>query len=572
VRLQPTILVLVLTFLAVASRGHAQTALPPPIYGTDSPPAVTPSEKPGSTPLAVAQKPDQEVIASSTSQLPAGGNEAGSSATKTDPVHVDGSVRRAGFETRTPQAPGAGASALAVAVEGPTQTAPGEAMLCQVVVRNLGSLVVSQVRVELPLPSGARLLSVDPAPDVPGPKLAWQIGNLEAGGERRLKLDIQTPTSGEMLLNPNVSFAAAIGLRTRLDRPAFSITQTIPETVHRGDVVPIAINVTNNGTTPLSDIRINAHLPEGLHHTMGQDLACRIDQLAVGGTQRLQLEPRAALLGKYVTEVEATANGGVKTNSRAVVHIAETGLTLRMDGPDQVPVGREADLRVVLGNNSSQRTPATRVVLQVPEGLVVVAASQGATTDSARLVSWALPALEPGTSQTATLRLRPRLPGDWTVEASAVLGSTVNVNQQRTLHAEGAPGLAVELRVEEDPLEVGSETILEARVVNTGTFPAQQVHVDIRLPETVQLVDASGAAPERVEGAGVSFAALAELGPRQQAVYRCRVRGLRPGEQRVQVEVLAKGLKQSLHEEARCRVLLATRHPNGPGPSGEPSR
>ncbi len=574
-RRQTTFLVLVLACLAGPSVGRAQTALPPPIYGTDSPPGTASSDPSDKAVGVVPARPEFEVLATSPPQPTPGSTDPVPATTTSEPVHVDGSVHQAGYQgdSRPAQPVSPAASAVAVAVEGPTQTTPGEAMRCAIVVRNLGSLVVAQVRVELTLPNGARLLSVKPAPDGPGPKLTWPIGNLEAGGERRLELDIQTPSSGELLLAPSVSFTAAIGLRTRLERPAFAITQSIPDSVHRGDKVPIAIQVSNNGTTALTNVLVRVKLPkEGLTHALGSAPECLIKQLAVGETQRLQIEPQATGLGKHINEIEATADGGITTTSRAVVNVTETGLTLRLDGLDQLPVGRQGDLRVVLGNSSNQRTPAAHVTLQVPDGLVVVAASPGATTDSARLVSWALPALDPGTSQTATLRLQPRLPGDWTVEATAALGSAVTVTQQRSVHAEGTPGLAVEVRVEEEPLEVGSNTFLEARILNNGTFPAQDLQVNVRLPETVLLVDATGAAPGRVQGSLVSFAPLAELSPRQQAVYRCRIRGLRPGEQRVQVEVLAKGLKQALHEEARCRVLLATLNQTAPTSSGEQAK
>ncbi len=283
-----------------------------------------------------------------------------------------------------------------------------------------------------------------------------------AGGVRRLKLDIQTPTSGELLLVPSVSFAAAIGLRTRLERPAFAITQTIPDNVHRGDKVPIAIRVSNNGATALTNVLVRVKLPKELTHPMGSAPECLIKQLAVGETQKLQLEPQANLVGKDVNVVEATADGGIQTTSRAVVNVTETGLTLRLDGPDQLPVGQQGDLRVVLGeqqHRSEERPRPHRASSRSPMAWWWWPPARARPpTRPGWCPLQRLPALDPGTSQTAT----PAAAGassrrlDRGGHRCARLRGGRDPAAHR-VHAEGIPGLAVEVHVEEDRSRVGSE-------------------------------------------------------------------------------------------------------------------
>src|SRR5205823_6448563 len=81
---------------------------------------------------------------------------------------------------------------------GPAQVPIGQSLSCVLVVRNHGPAAVAGVRVELPLPPGARALATEPAGEARNEQITWQLGNLEAGGERRLRATLQPGTAGEV--------------------------------------------------------------------------------------------------------------------------------------------------------------------------------------------------------------------------------------------------------------------------------------------------------------------------------------------------------------------------------------
>src|SRR5262249_58636159 len=77
-------------------------------------------------------------------------------------------------------------SQLSVEAIGPAAREAGQPLAYDIVARNTGAVVVASVRVEDRLPAGARLLHAEPAPAVRDGRLSWELGNLGAGGERRL--------------------------------------------------------------------------------------------------------------------------------------------------------------------------------------------------------------------------------------------------------------------------------------------------------------------------------------------------------------------------------------------------
>src|SRR4051794_5457963 len=91
-------------------------------------------------------------------------------------------------DAATSREPGRGGpAAVTVEVAGPARLAPGEALTATVRVRNVGGAVAAQVRVEVPLPAGTKLVSAEPAAVARGDRLTWALGNLDAGAERLLR-------------------------------------------------------------------------------------------------------------------------------------------------------------------------------------------------------------------------------------------------------------------------------------------------------------------------------------------------------------------------------------------------
>ena len=84
----------------------------------------------------------------------------------------------------------------------------GKDVAYEIVVKNAGPMAVSGVKVEEELPVGARYLSGEPLAEVSATTLAWSLGELPAGAEKRLKVTVKPAGEGDYRTSPKVTFTA----------------------------------------------------------------------------------------------------------------------------------------------------------------------------------------------------------------------------------------------------------------------------------------------------------------------------------------------------------------------------
>jgi uncharacterized repeat protein (TIGR01451 family) len=210
---------------------------------------------------------------------------------------------------------------VSVELAGPASVALGEPLHYELIVRNTGDSPAGRVQVEDPLPSGANVLQTEPGAERRGDSLIWDLGTLAAGAERRLKVDLQHFGIARMPQPPRVAYTAAAGLRTQVVRPAFVVALFGPTTVERGATVPFQIQLSNNGTTPIRNIVLRDQLPPGLSYPRGYLIEAGVGDLEPGQSRSVRLEAAAAQVGRYVNEIVAVADGGLRATSRCALEV-----------------------------------------------------------------------------------------------------------------------------------------------------------------------------------------------------------------------------------------------------------
>src|SRR5262249_8737526 len=151
-----------------------------------------------------------------------------------------------------------------------------------ITVRNPGSVAVAGVRVEVPLPLGVRLLASEPLAEARDGRVSWEVGNLEAGGSRRLQLQGQPAGPGGRAPPPGAVVGGASGVHADVVRPPFSVGVTTPEKVVPGAPVGLEIQLANHRDTPIQHAVLRAELPPGLRHPQGNLIEADIGSLDPG--------------------------------------------------------------------------------------------------------------------------------------------------------------------------------------------------------------------------------------------------------------------------------------------------
>ncbi len=348
-------------------------------------------------------------------------------------------------ETTVPAENGKASSALVVQVTGPETAAPGVPATYQILVRNAGSTPLLGVRVEQEAPEGLQVTLTEPDAVREPRRLVWQLGNLDAGAERRLKLEVVPGSVRELTIRPTATFTGSAGVRTRIpqaaapapsappvvarspDRatanpgPALTVTQAGPEAIERGQRLVIQIRVTNVGETPLSGVMVHDQLPAAFRHPQGAQIETQVDVLAPGQTITVPLEVQAVQAGRPINEVVVWSREGQVARSRWSLAITEPTLRYQLTAPRQAALGGPVDVRIEVHNVGQAPARKLRVTLTHAEGLEITALSQGGQHDRpGRSASWQLETLPAGNQPLILVaRLRGLKPGEWGYQAQA---------------------------------------------------------------------------------------------------------------------------------------------------------
>jgi hypothetical protein len=427
---------------------------------------------------------------------------------------------------------------LVVERAAPAQVAAGKPLAYEIIVRNVGAAEARWVRVEELLPAGAVVTATEPRAEVHGTALVWEVGALAPAAESRLRVTMQPPAEGDVSATATVTCAVTSTLHARVVRSGLSLTVTDPPPAQVGRKVTFQIRLANNTPAPLERLMLRARLSEGLQHPQGTLIEAVIPALAAGEVKTVPLEVTAAKAGRATLSARLTA-AGTEQSADAAVEIAGAA------APAPVPP-------VVTGSPEVKPTPAPAPapVLSPPPPALPPAAppekKPAATPDL-------LPSLPP-----------PPPPPDLPMPQAHVFppGST-----GKPIASAGGPAVSLDLADADAALEVGRETTYEIRVLNQGAVPTRDVLVKAVVPDEMALVraDGPGGQQAKVQGKEVAFGPLASLDGQGSAVYRVRVKALKPGDGRFQARLQCGEMARPLSQEVSTRVYTDEAPAGGAG-------
>ncbi len=544
------------------------TIAPAPFQSpTTGPTKVPPSvfDLPGTTPAPTVR---DAVIFPPTSPTPAPTTGA------TKPVLLEQPALPAAspaFALGTPL-PSRQAPSVTVEFVAPESVSVGQSLTYELLVRNVGTSAVMNLRVEDELPARCALVGTDPAAETTGERLAWSIGTLEAGVEKRIKVTVKPSDEGDLRSRAVVTFAAVVDARVKVTRPKISVVVTGSETARVGDKVAFQIQLANTGTGTASRITLQARFSDGFTHPQGSVIEAELAGLPAGQTKTLSLEAIAAKSGPQTCILVASADGGAPETAKSSVVIVEPMLQVKQAGPGTVIVRSEPVYQIELTNPGSATTDPVQLWTTLPIGFEFLQATDGGNfVEANRAIGWKLPGLLAGQTKVVSLKVRSSAPAEGVIrtvataisEAVPAVGVVaadhrmgakgLEARTETAVKAEGIAALRFEVSDIDDPVEVGKEAVYEIRIVNQGTGPSANVQIVADLAEGTSAAGATGPTAGRVTGQQIVFEAIPLFGVKAEAVYRVRVRGDGPGEHRFRVRLACDHIKTPISKEENTR-------------------
>ncbi len=432
----------------------------------------------------------------------------------------------------------------------------GRPLLTELVLRNVGGAPAHQVRVEAELPPKVESVASEPKAELQGDRLLFpRIDTLNAGEERRLRIQFKTTGEGDVTTKATVTFSSQVAQTTKVTRPKLAIKKTGPASAAVGESITFRIELANVGTGPAEGVLVRDQLPPGLQHAAGEFIEADVGTLAPGQTRSIDLTVKAVAKGKLVNEVVATGEDDLKVSDSTTVVVGQPVLKLSKRGPAQVFVNAEAVFTLDLANPGDAPARNVEVVDALPAGVRFAGASDAGRYDKdSHSVQWRLDALQPNESRQLLVKVQAAQAGEWKNQAAAHALPGLTDSAQAMLTVLGVPAILLEVVDLDDPLEVGAETVYEIRVVNQGTAAHTNVQVLVVAPEGMTPARVQADAPHRIQGQQVIFEPLPRLASKADLVYRVFVRGDAPGDHRIKVQLSSDQLRIPVAEEESTRV------------------
>jgi uncharacterized repeat protein (TIGR01451 family) len=322
-----------------------------------------------------------------------------------------------------------------------------------------------------------------------------------------------------------------------------------------GDPAHFVLTVSNPGDHPAEKVVIHAAVSDGLESSRGPKTAYDLGNLAPGETRSVQVICAAKAGGPQQCEATAEAEGGLKAADKAAVQVTAPRLDLEVVGPKLRYLDRKALYTFKVTNPGAAVAGNVTVQDVLPAGFKFVGASDGGRHDfSTRTVSWYLGELPPGQSKAVTMEVQAVAAGEHVHKIEAHASRGVKAAGECVTRVEGLSAILMEVVDTEDPVEVGTDTVYEVRVTNTGSKTEGDVKLTCVIPPQMRFKAAQGPARFVQNGNEVAFEPLPQLAPRADAVYRITVTAAAKGDARFKAMLTSGSLTTPVTKEESTRV------------------
>jgi uncharacterized repeat protein (TIGR01451 family) len=402
------------------------------------------------------------------------------------------------------------------------------------IVRNVGNATAFEVQVTDAIPKGSKLVRTLPEAERVGVDgLLWKLGELVAGQESTISMELIPETEGEIGSVASIKFEAQASVRTISTQPRISVKQTAVSELLGGESTTIFIDVTNTGTGTARDVQLEEDVPSLFRHSTGaKALLQQVGDLAPGETQRFDIELTALEAGKANNVVRATAINAATSESVFPIEVKAPKLQLHLVGPRIRHLERPSPYEAVIENTGTAVAKDLYIVARLPRGMNFISATnEGTYLPDQHAVAWNLEELAAGTKAKTELTLLPVEEGRFVLLMTSEAIGTRADPVEREVNVEGQSELTFNIDDDHDPIETQGVTTYSVQITNVGTRPDTNIQLAVELPEGATLEQVHAPLPYQSNGRSIAFAPLTSLSPKDQVTLKIAVRHNREGTQ-----------------------------------------
>jgi uncharacterized repeat protein (TIGR01451 family) len=431
-----------------------------------------------------------------------------------------------------------------------SKTMPAEAVLGEPFTYELKPMATGcagNVIVTDTLPDGVTLVSTEPQASVSGNQLTWNLGNMDAGESKTLKVTVKPTKEGTLFSCATVKADPRVCAQTVVGRPQLAIDKTGPEVAQLGADVDYNITVKNTGTAVAKGVVVTDKYPAGLGGV--SEKTFNVGDLAPGQSRTIPVKLKAAERGRHCNVAVATSSNAGTVQDDACTTVVKPGLKLVKTGPEKQFVNKQATYKLVASNTGDTELTGVVVTDTAPPQTKIVSAP-GATV-SGNTATWNVGSLKPGENKEFSVVLTSSQSGRWCNVASVNTTQGLRENAEACTTWIGVSAILVEVVDDPDPILVGETTVYTIRLTNQGNADLLNVTTVAQYLKEITPISTQGGT---IEGKTVKFPVVPRIAPKQSVTYTITGKGVEVGDHRLKVIVNEETLLSPVVEEESSRV------------------
>ena len=450
---------------------------------------------------------------------------------------------------------GAQSPSITIQKLAPEEIQVGKRCTFAIRIQNSGQRTAQNVQIHDEIPLGTELVGTAPRATVSGSKIVWDMGTLSPGEERTVEMELLPKEEGELGSVARVSLTAQASAKSRCTRPELALRLTSKPQVHVGQQHIVQIEISNPGSGKATGVMLLETIPTGVSHEAGPALEFEVGTLQAGENRRMELILTAEQAGNINNVMTARADASLQVEANCEFEVIAPKLQVSVEGPKRRYLERPATYHLSVDNPGTAAAKDVQLVTHLPQGMQFVSANNMGEYDSAtHSVHWSLAELPASERGTVKLVALPIEAGTQTLQISTKARQGLEDRTDKQVRVEGLSALMFEVVDIEGLIEVGGETTYEIRVQNQGSKAASNVQVAAIMPAGIRPLSGQGETRHTIQGERVLFAPLPQLAPKAGTTFRIQVQGIRPGDQRVRIQITSDDLQQPITKEVSTRV------------------
>ena len=418
---------------------------------------------------------------------------------------------------------------------------------------NVGETTARQVRLIATLPEHAKFSRAIPRPTrSEGQIHEFLLTNVAAKQLREIAINLVPTQKASMDIGTEVIIENTQHIAVSVREPKLKLKIKGPTVAHTGQALTHQVVVENTGDGSAEEIHLKINLPNELQATKSNGELI-IPNIEPGRSILVDFETSAKTAGQVEINVLANAKGIESQSETTDLTIHEPELEVSAVGPQMNFVNREGIYTININNTGQVDVSDVNITLQVPKGIQVTTISQEAAVDAeSGVLVWNFAKIASQTEQMIQLKTLSVAEGlqvcNIGVRSNETREKEIRLSTQVATRAD----MSVSIKNQSGPVQVGGQAQFQVIVENKGSSSANDVTINIELPESLKPVNQPGVQVQEF-GNTISFRD-AQIEPGQKREFLFSAVGVTKGEHVVRSILQTAGSERRIIVEGSVYV------------------